>query len=146
MLENNKIFHLLIVDQGGGKFIINLDSTTYSIGRDKTDSIQLIDSSVSRHHALLFRVPLSDGSYCYRILDGDINGNPSKNGLFINGQKIDQQDLHPEDKIEIGKGTTLTYLQKTFKDDSFLHFTSVVKLNRISDEAIDPTVTLVPQA
>ena len=115
--ENIKYFHLLIIEEGDRRKVVNLDADTYSIGRDETVSIRMVNPNVSRHHALLYRVPSKNGGYLYHVVDGDIHGNPSKNGLFVNGEKCRSKDLHPEDVIELGYYSKLIYQSLIFYDN-----------------------------
>jgi len=48
------------------------------------------------------QLPHEDGSYYYRIVDGNLKGKPSANGLLINGRKLQAHDLQDEDKIVFG--------------------------------------------
>jgi pSer/pThr/pTyr-binding forkhead associated (FHA) protein len=51
----------------------------------------------------------ADGSYYYRIVDGDIKGKPSANGLLINGRKLQAHDLQDEDEIVFGPQVRAIY-------------------------------------
>lgn len=101
--------HLLIIedDQGRKEFI--LDGPVYSIGRDPRCDIRLFSQFVSRRHATLVRLPQEDGSFYYRIVDGDSKGKPSANGLLINGRKIPAHDLKDEDEIVFGPQVRAIY-------------------------------------
>ena len=70
--------------------IINL---TVSIGRSVSNSIQIIDRKVSRHHAEIF---FKDSAYYFRDLD-------SKNGSLINGKPFTSE-------MPLVSGTQLTLL------------------------------------
>jgi hypothetical protein len=74
----------------------------YSIGRDPKCDIRLVSQFVSRRHATLVQLPNEDGSYYYRIVDGNLKGKPSANGLLINGRKAQAHDLQDEDKVVFG--------------------------------------------
>ena len=63
-----------------------------TIGRSHTNQIVLRDAKVSRQHA---EVKLQ-GSECLLI---DLN---SSNGTIVNGHKIHEQILTPNDEIQIG--------------------------------------------
>jgi pSer/pThr/pTyr-binding forkhead associated (FHA) protein len=94
--------HLLIVEDDKGRREFILDSPIYSIGRDPKCDIRLISQFVSRRHATLVQLTHEDGSYYYRIVDGNLKGKPSANGLLVNGRKLQAHDLQNEDKIVFG--------------------------------------------
>lgn len=94
--------HLLIIEDNKGRREFNLDSPVYSIGRDPKCDIRLVSQFVSRRHATLVQLPNEDGSYYYRIVDGNLKGKPSANGLLINGRKVQAHDLQDEDKVVFG--------------------------------------------
>lgn len=94
--------HLLIIEDNKGRREFTLDSPVYSIGRDPKCDIRLVSQFVSRRHATLVQLPNEDGSYYYRIVDGNLKGKPSANGLLINGRKVQAHDLQDEDKVVFG--------------------------------------------
>jgi len=63
-----------------------------SIGRDASNVLALGDSGLSRNHCLI--EPAGDGVYI-RDLD-------SRNGTFVNGERIQLRRLQPGDRIKIG--------------------------------------------
>ncbi|MBD1912703.1 FHA domain-containing protein [Leptolyngbya sp. PL-A3] len=101
--------HLLIVEDNKGRREYTLDSSVYSIGRDPKCDIRLVSQFVSRRHATLVQLPNEDGSYYYRIVDGNLKGRPSANGLLINGRKLQAHDLQDEDKIVFGPQVYAVY-------------------------------------
>ncbi|MBI4223844.1 MAG: FHA domain-containing protein [Deltaproteobacteria bacterium] len=84
-------------DNVGKSFPVN---DTVSIGRSHTNKVILKDSKVSRQHAEI----KMRGSECILI---DLN---SSNGTMVNGQKIHEHILSPNDEIQIGD-TLLQYRQ-----------------------------------
>ncbi|MBD2462330.1 FHA domain-containing protein [Oscillatoria sp. FACHB-1407] len=101
--------HLLIIEDNKGRREFVLDSPVYSIGRDPKCDIRLISQFVSRRHATLVQLPNEDGSYYYRIVDGNLKGKPSANGLLINGRKLQAHDLQDADKIVFGPQVQAVY-------------------------------------
>jgi pSer/pThr/pTyr-binding forkhead associated (FHA) protein len=100
---------LIIYDQPEPRQVF-LTSTTYSMGRDTHNGIVIPHKSISRQHALLLRMPLlKKGHYGYRLLDGNSAGQPSLNGLIINGVKRATWDLNPGDSIILGGVIALKY-------------------------------------
>lgn len=75
----------LVVNDLNGEHEYDLHDAKYSLGRMECDI--LLDSPVghvSQYHATL--IQSEDGGY--KISDGDEGGNLSRNGLFVNGQKV----------------------------------------------------------
>jgi len=101
--------HLLILEDNQGRKEFSLEKSVYSIGRQSDCDIRLFSHFVSRHHATLVRREHEDGSYYYRIVDGDLNGKPSANGLLINGRKLHAHDLQDEDEIVFGPQVRAVY-------------------------------------
>jgi Ca-activated chloride channel family protein len=66
---------------------------------------------VPRRLAILERRQHQDGSYYYRISDGDAKGKPSPQGLLINGRKRQAHDLANEDVIVLAPGVRVKYYQ-----------------------------------
>ncbi|MFQ4142864.1 EAL domain-containing protein [Chlorogloeopsis sp. ULAP02] len=101
--EQEKIWHLLVVQDLQGQRTIPLKEATYSLGRDSRNAIVLRSRSVSRQHAILLRVTLPEtDQYAFRIVDGSFKGKQSTNGLFINGTKCFSHDLQHGDLVEFG--------------------------------------------
>jgi pSer/pThr/pTyr-binding forkhead associated (FHA) protein len=73
--------------------LIPLADEVVHVGRGITADVRLDDSSVSRRHAIL--VPRPTGA---RILD-----DRSANGTFVNGRRVQQEDLHSGDVIVLGR-------------------------------------------
>lgn len=102
--------HVLSVEDRDGSRQYTLEAAKYFIGRDIANDICLNSQFASRYHALLLRVPTDvDGTYSYRILDGDLEGKPSTNGLSVNGQKIRTHHLKPGDTITFAPDAKATY-------------------------------------
>ena len=104
------IQHLLIIDDDQGKRAVSLHSDSCSIGRDVSNSIVLHSKEVSRQHAILLRVihPGED-NYGFRIIDGNLQGKPSTNGLFVNGRRCSSRNLRQGDEIVFGAKVKVRY-------------------------------------
>ena len=114
VLKDNlqQIQHLLLVEDKQGKRTIKLEAITCSIGRDSTNSIVLYDRSVSRQHAILLRIPIPEtATYLFRLIDGNLQGNRSTNGLIVNGQRCFSHDLKHGDTIVFGDVEARYYVQ-----------------------------------
>lgn len=101
--------HLLIIEDDKGRREFVLDGPTYAIGRDPSCDIRLVSQFVSRRHATLVQLVNDDGTYCYRIVDGNLKGKPSANGLVINERKRLAHDLQSEDEIVFGPNVRAIY-------------------------------------
>ena len=102
--------HILAVEDCDGVREHSLSNPKYFIGRDIANDICLNSEFASRYHALLLRVPAeSEGEYRYRILDGDLEGRPSTNGLMVNGNKVRAHQLQSGDVISFGPDAKAIY-------------------------------------
>ncbi|MGB3292471.1 MAG: FHA domain-containing protein, partial [Phormidesmis sp.] len=104
--------HLLLVQDDNGKRIVELHAASSSIGRDPRNSIVIHSCEVSRQHAILLRVthPGKD-EHEFRMIDGNLQGKPSTNGLFINGRQRTSHTLRHGDEIVFGVQVEARYLQ-----------------------------------
>lgn len=101
--------HLLIIQDERGRRRLVLENEIYSIGRDHDCDIRLYSLFVSRRHATLMRMHHEDGTDFYRIVDGTLEGQPSANGLMINGRKFKSYDLQNEEEIVFGPQVRAVY-------------------------------------
>ncbi|MFS8884964.1 FHA domain-containing protein [Synechococcus sp. H70.2] len=69
------------------------------MGRDPSNAIVIHSAAVSRQHALLLRLLHKDGQYTYRLLDGNLEGKRSTNGISVNGQRCLSWDLKDGDPV-----------------------------------------------
>jgi len=99
----------LVVEDDWGRREILLELDQYTIGRDPKSDICLHSRFASRQHAILLRVNQEDGTSCYQVVDGNLDGKPSTNGLLINGQKHRMHTLNPEDTIVFGPSVRAIY-------------------------------------
>jgi len=77
-----------------------------TLGRDESQTIQILDQGVSRTHAEIFRL----GGLCFVR---DLN---STNGTFVNNIKVTEEALKPGDEMLIGR-TILSFEDKIVEDD-----------------------------
>lgn len=108
MVPQSKRNHLLVIDDSKGRREFNLSSSVYSIGRDPKSDIRLFSQYVSRRHATLVQLTDDYGTY-YRLVDGNLKGKLSANGLRINGRKIQAHDLKDGDEIIFGPEVSARY-------------------------------------
>lgn len=115
----SRTHHLLVIKEGGHQQTVVLEAATYSIGRHPANSIVLNVGTVSRQHALLLRIhEPKTGNHFFRIIDGNIQGRRSRNGLWINGRRRFSHDLKDQEIISFGEDIQATYhLVTGFSDD-----------------------------
>jgi diguanylate cyclase (GGDEF)-like protein len=75
------------------------------VGRSEASHVRLDQDGVSRKHALLVRTP--EGSV-------DVVDLESRNGTFVNGERVSRRELRDGDKIQIGTSAILKF---SFQDD-----------------------------
>ncbi|MEM8643033.1 MAG: FHA domain-containing protein [Cyanobacteria bacterium P01_G01_bin.54] len=118
-VSNPPLEHVFIIEDGQGRRAVPLIEPSYVIGRDRNCDIYIASLFVSRQHALLRRQVQGDGSFTYLIIDGDTEGNPSVNGLMINGHKQSQYRLKHGDQVVFGPQVWATY-QSRQSEKSFI--------------------------
>ncbi|MEI8255500.1 MAG: GGDEF domain-containing protein [Deltaproteobacteria bacterium] len=79
------------------------------VGRDPNADIQLLDDSISRRHV---RVREEKAE----VEVEDLN---SKNGISVNGQRVERAVLREGDKLQIGDSTVLRFTYQDSIDESF---------------------------
>lgn len=113
--------HLLTIEESNkNRRTINLESTTYSIGRDRSNLIIIDSSQISRHHATLLRITIpGTENHQFRIIDGDLKGRRSKNGFKVNGNVCFSYDLENNDVISFSDDIIATY--NTIEDTTVIN-------------------------
>ncbi|NJK50246.1 EAL domain-containing protein [Candidatus Gracilibacteria bacterium] len=102
--------HILVIEDEKYRRTITLEDSTYSMGRHKSNSIAINSKQVSRKHATLIRrLNTKTNTYSYWILDGDLEGNKSVNGIFVNGEKCLVKELKNGDLINFGCNVNASY-------------------------------------
>jgi GAF domain-containing protein len=102
--------HFLEIHNHQGCRQIPLEGATYSIGRTASNSIVINSPEISRQHAILLRMAVPDSDHhFFRIVDGNLKGQQSTNGLFVNGIKRSSHILRHGDEIEFGGRTKAIY-------------------------------------
>ncbi|MGK7877167.1 MAG: FHA domain-containing protein [Xenococcaceae cyanobacterium] len=109
--------HILVIEDPKYKRTVYLQPTTYSVGRHPSNLIVISSQGVSRYHATLFWTESPDNDdYCFRIVDGNLNGLRSKNGIFINGKRCLSENLKHGDIIVIGNIKAKYYITDSGSD------------------------------
>ena len=108
--------HILIVEEPSFRKTVVLEEATYSLGRHSSNDIIIAAQKVSRHHAtLLRRTDVKTNDYSYWILDGDLQGNRSRNGIYVNGKKCLVHELKNGDVVRLSADIQAFY-QTTTED------------------------------
>ncbi|BAQ63797.1 EAL domain-containing protein [Geminocystis sp. NIES-3709] len=96
--------HILTIKYDKIKQNVILKNEVYSIGRHSTNSIVIHHATISRYHCSILPVKYKDKNQqeLFWIIDGDLKGNRSANGLFVNGIKCLSHELKSGDEITIG--------------------------------------------
>lgn len=111
-------YHILAIEINQKKQLISLEDATYTIGRHKANAIVLDDQTVSRNHAFLLRIgDVNTKQHTFRIIDGDLNGKRSQNGLWVNGKRCFIHDLQDHDVISFGEHIQATYVSTSSLND-----------------------------
>ena len=106
----DKIHHVLVIEDPSFRREIHLDAATYSIGRHSSNDIVLSCQKTSRNHAtLLRRTDVKTNKFAYWVLDGDLQGNRSRNGIYINSKKTLVHELKDGDAIQFSGDARATY-------------------------------------
>ncbi|NCJ06282.1 FHA domain-containing protein [Synechococcales cyanobacterium C] len=135
--------HVLVVDALQNRAFV-LEAATYSIGRDVTNAIVINNASVSRQHALLLRLPVPGTHlYRYRLVDGNAQGKPSVNGIFINGQRCSSCELKNGDLITFGLDIQATYLKVEMPADAFVEYLEAIQFHSIKSGPVSPKETMI---
>ena len=115
----DRIHHVLVIEDPSFQREINLDAATYSIGRHSSNDIVLSCQKTSRNHAtLLRRTDVKTNKFSYWVLDGDLQGNRSRNGIYINGKKTLVHELKDKDVIQFSGDARAIYKISAERSDS----------------------------
>ncbi|MDJ0713493.1 MAG: FHA domain-containing protein [Prochloraceae cyanobacterium] len=108
---NQEFEYILAIEDTKGQRIIPLNKDMYSLGRASNNSIIVYDRQVSRYHATLLRQKQRSNEYLFWIVDGNLKGRKSTNGIFINGEYRTHHKLKIGDLISFGDRTKARYYQ-----------------------------------
>ena len=126
--------HVLVIDDQKAKRIVALEESTYSIGRDSSNSIIIYDYQVSRYHATLLRVTdYQSNQQTYRIIDGNLDGKKSTNGITVNGSSCLSQELKHGDLINFGSKAQASY--QIIADPTHANLLTETESNKIPDSS-----------
>jgi pSer/pThr/pTyr-binding forkhead associated (FHA) protein len=135
--------HVLVVNDGKRRAIA-LDAAAYSIGRDPSNAIVLNADTVSRQHAMLLRVPVpSTRQYRYRLIDGNAQGKPSANGVFVNDKPCRTCELTHGDSVRFGQTLEASYLTVLMGEVEFTNYLESISYQSLKSDTINAKETLV---
>lgn len=103
------IKHILAFNLTSDEQVFYLDESQYSIGRYLQNSIVINAEGISRQHATLIKKHKNNDDFAYVIIDGTIEGYKSKNGIVVNGERIDKHQLKHGDIIHFTKKVKAHY-------------------------------------
>ena len=90
--------------------LVFLNKPTYSIGHSSGNSIVLPFKNISSYHATLVKITEErTNRYFYSIFDGNLKGNRSENGTFVNQERCLARELKPGDVIEFASSVRACY-------------------------------------
>lgn len=100
-IEDTPYLYVLIIEDGNDQRIVYLKDEIYEIGRRFDATITLHDRSVSRNHATIVKeYNPGEKIFFYKIFDGNLSEQLSKNGLIINDKKYQNKYLENGDLIK----------------------------------------------
>ena len=109
-MDSEQVHHLLTIEDPSFVREIQLDAATYSIGRHSSNDIVLSCQKTSRNHATLLRRSDVKTNQCsYWVLDGDLQGNRSRNGIYVNGKKSLVHELQSGDVVQFSGDASIKY-------------------------------------
>lgn len=112
MIHSSLDKHLFILEDQDTRRTIALEEDKYTIGRRSDNQIVIYSSQASRYHATLLRKTNSKTQeYSYWILDGNLEGYKSQNGIYVNGEKCLVHELKNGDLINFGCNVNASYHQ-----------------------------------
>lgn len=110
---------LYLEEEENARQTIFLKDDVYSIGRHTSCNIVLETEEVSRHHATLMRKKLNNNQIYYLLIDGNLQGKKSQNGILVNGQEVIRHKLNDGDIIVFGsEKVTAIYQRQKLSEES----------------------------
>lgn len=107
----------------GSRF--EFDDPVLQLGRDSSNTIQLHDTEVSRHHAEIREV--EDGR--------EITDLGSSNGTFVNGQRVKRRQLDSGDRIQLGKTLMLYTGPSDESSEDLAHVIDIAMPQKSGDQS-----------
>jgi len=105
----------------------NIGDDTLTMGRDTECTIQILDKGASRKHAEIFRI----GEMCF------IRDLSSRNGTFVNDEKVGEELLREGDRVQIGSTVLVFESSAQVKGE-----TKGIRFTEASEEEFGQTLEL----
>jgi phosphoserine phosphatase RsbU/P len=83
---------LVLIDPNGTRRKLEVSTTPFRMGRQAGNELVLRDSRISRQHS---QIVAEEGKYL-------VEDSGSRHGTFVNGERIERAELHPNDTIDFG--------------------------------------------
>ena len=119
---------LVVFLNGKQELCVPVAESGARIGRDPGNAVQLSSPEVSKRHAFLQGTP-----HGWNIRDLD-----SRNGLFVNGNKVQEAVLLDGDRLAIGPYTLVFQIAEAARP-----YKPVMQID-VSDRAVDQTMMAKP--
>jgi pSer/pThr/pTyr-binding forkhead associated (FHA) protein len=91
---------LRVTTPGREPWELELEGDEFVVGRAPECEIQIDEDGISRRHAVLRRT--SSGDFILEDLG-------SRNGTFVNGERVDRAPIRPGDRMRLGQGVELSF-------------------------------------
>jgi diguanylate cyclase (GGDEF)-like protein len=101
--------YLLVMAGSNLGEMIKLDGEPMVIGRSKSADLRLLDDGVSRSHARIARAGA----------DWVVSDLGSRNGSFVNGERVERRVLEEGDRIQLGRHAILKLILADHLDEAF---------------------------
>lgn len=105
---------IVVYKAGKQELCVPVAESGTGIGRDAGNPVQLSSPEVSKQHAFLKRTKIG---WCIQDLD-------SRNGLFVNGNKVREAVLQDGDQLVVGPYTLVFEIA-----DAAAHYKPVIKID-----------------
>ncbi|MFM1843112.1 MAG: hypothetical protein RLZZ490_1854, partial [Cyanobacteriota bacterium] len=103
------MLYQLVVDSPSFKKVIRIQNSCYSIGRHPSNNIVIPSPQVSRRHATLIKKINPNLDISFHIIDGDLEGHRSRNGVWVNGESYLERELNHGDVIALAEDIQIFY-------------------------------------
>ncbi|ACB53523.1 hypothetical protein cce_4175 [Crocosphaera subtropica ATCC 51142] len=143
--KNTNHRYILVLEDSNSRRTISLEKSKYSLGRHSSNSIIIYSKQVSRQHATLIRkFNRKTNQDAFWILDGDLDGKKSQNGIFVNGEKCTIHELKDGDLINFGCEVNGSYhtIFPAQISESFIDKQISKKIEQSAPQAINQAPTL----
>ncbi|MDJ0846177.1 EAL domain-containing protein [Crocosphaera sp.] len=143
--RNTENRYILVLEDNNSRRTISLEESKYSLGRHSSNSIVINSKQVSRKHATLIKkFNRKTNQESFWILDGDLEGKKSQNGIFINGEKCTIYELKDGDLINFGCEVNASYhtVSPATISESFIDKNYSKKTNESSPKPVNQIATL----